>query len=555
MRVINKLKNLIKTEHEKEGHIEMLMPFIQPSGLWKESGRLESMGPELVSFKDRKGSRFILSPTHEEVITDIFRNFVSSYKNLPLSLFHISVKFRDEIRPRFGLLRAREFLMKDGYSFHLEEESLNETYQNYKRVYENILNQLGLKFKIVNADTGTMGGSESQEFHILSHLGESEILFCDEINYAASSEVASLPKNAHYTQNLMDGNNLENSSKDSSKDFTEDSSKNSPEKSVEEVLTPKMKTVQDVRNFLNEKAENILKCVAYLLDGEKPLLVFCRGDLEVCEPKLKKKVKGNLLLIDEKKAKDFGIQLGFTGPRGFSEKKFRIFYDHSVSQKNKSWIVGANKKNYHFKNFIEGRDFFVKDSFDLVFAKKGDPSGANPKYRYNSTKGIEIGHIFKLGGKYTQSMSVLIHDKDGKLKTPKMGCYGIGLSRLMAAVQEQLADHRGMVWPALISPFLVYLFAGNERNEEQVKATHRIYKDLSEKGLSLLYDDRALGFGQKIKDAELCGFPYIIVVGKSYQESQSVEYIERKTLKKELLSVEEVQQRLLKEISKMNEFN
>lgn len=517
-KALEKVKRVIREELDRDGNVELLMPFVQPAALWKESGRWEDMGPEMARFKDRKKNDYALSPTHEEVITDVFRSQAKSYKDLPISLYQIATKFRDEPRPRFGLLRGREFIMKDGYSFHETQECLQKTYDAYFKAYCRIVERLGLKYRVVQADTGNMGGSMSHEFHVLAERGEDEILFCDAIGLAANAEMAPLPKNAHFTKSNGTGGG------------------------VEKVGTPGATKLEDLERTLKVSMVDMIKSVAYELVvpgvGEsRPVVVFIRGDLPVSETKLKKYLdRGELRPLSVDTAKKFGLTLGFMGPSNSPKTGVIYLFDHSLSQPGKFWVSGANETDFHFKNFQEGRDFQVHESKDLALAKKGDR--CDETNVYESARGIEIGHIFQLGKKYTEAMKVSLHGSDGKPMVPTMGCYGIGVSRLMASAIEQNNDERGMIWPKAIAPYQVHLICSNMKNDAIRQAAEAFYGELGEMGFEVLFDDRELQFGAKITDAELCGMPIIVVIGNAFASSGQFEVIIRQGLIKQQLGKE-----------------
>lgn len=526
LRALEKVKKVIREELDRDGNVELLMPFVQPASLWKESGRWEDMGPEMARFKDRKKNDYALSPTHEEVITEVFRSQAKSYKDLPISLYQIATKFRDEPRPRFGLLRGREFIMKDGYSFHDTQESLQKTYDAYYKAYCRIVERLGLKYRVVQADTGNMGGSMSHEFHVLAERGEDEILFCEAAGIAANAEMAPLPMDAHFTKAEIS------------------------DSKVEKISTPGIVKLEELQSKLKIPVSEMLKAVAYEHVGPgsseaRPVVVIVRGDLEVSETKVKKHLpRGELRPLSAELAKKFDLVLGFMGPLKSPKAGTIYLFDYSTSQPGKLWVSGANEADYHFKNFKEGRDFVAADPKDLVLARAGHR--CDTKHVYESARGIEVGHIFQLGKKYTEAMKVSLHGKDGKPLVPTMGCYGIGVSRLMAAAIEQNNDERGMVWPKAIAPFQVHLICSNMKNDAIRHAAEEFYAQLGSEGLDTLFDDRELQFGAKITDAELCGMPFIVVIGNAFASNGTFEVITRHGLVKQQLGKEETM-RFLKE--------
>ncbi|MCX7654656.1 MAG: proline--tRNA ligase [Fervidobacterium sp.] len=486
-KVLLKIEKIVREEMDKIGANEILMPIIQPAELWKQSGRWDDYGPEMMKLKDRHGRDFTLGPTHEELVTFLVQNELNSYKQLPITLYQIANKYRDEIRPRFGVLRAREFIMKDGYSFHSSFESLDETYQAHRKAYSNIMERIGLKYAVVEASTGTIGGSESHEFVAFADTGESNILFC-ECGYAGNDERVPYVGNIQYD--------------------------NEEEKSIEKVFTPNVKTAQDVADFLNVPVRKIVKTLIYKgRNGYYMALV--PGDRELNEEKLKSFVNDQSLVFasPEDILKDFGVPIGFLGPVG--AKGIRIIADNLVKGM-KNFVVGGMEKDYHFVNVSPGKDFKVDSWADLVVTQKNDPCPVCGR-PLNSKKGIELGHIFKLGTKYSEAMGTKYMDRDGQLKPFIMGCYGWGVSRTMGAIVEQLHDEKGIIWPVSVAPFTVVITPVSN-NENLMNFSEGLYNYLIQKGEEVLFDDRNISPGMKFNDADLIGVPFRITVGKTLSQ-------------------------------------
>ncbi len=484
-RVLDKVWKIVKEEMDAIGAQEMLMPIIQPAELWKMTGRWDDYGPTMMKLRDRHDREFTLGPTHEEIITFLMKNEINSYKQLPVTVYQIANKYRDELRPRFGLLRAREFVMKDAYSFHDSWESLDEVYQDMKKAYQKIMERLSLKYLIIEASSGAIGGSQSHEFVSLAPIGESNVLYCEKCGYQASDERT--PFKGEYEK------------------IEEE------EKPIERVSTPGVKTVEQVANFLNVDAKRIVKSLLYV--GRKGfVMAMIRGDLEINEEKLKEALRDQSLRMatPEEVLEKFGVPIGFIGPVGIDDV-------HKIADESvrflKNVVVGGMKEDTHYLNANLGRDFSVDQWTDLKMAKEGDPCpvcGSPLK----ATKGIELGHIFKLGTKYSESMKALYMDENGNLKPFIMGCYGWGVSRSIAAIVEQYHDEKGIIWPLSSAPYTFIVTVVNMRKEEQVKAGERIYKLLLEAGEEVLIDDRMVTPGVKFNDADLIGFPIRITVGK-----------------------------------------
>lgn len=485
-RVLEKLKTIMREEFEKIGAVEMLMPAILPAELWQESGRYETYGPNLYRLNDRNDRQMILGPTHEETFTELIRDEVNSYKKLPLNLYQIQAKYRDEKRPRFGLLRGREFIMKDAYSFHASQESLDETYKDYEKAYTEIFKRCGLEFRAIIGDGGAMGGKDSKEFMAISEIGEDTICYSTESDYAANLEMATsyyVPKKSHETQLEM-----------------------------EKKETPDVKTIEEVAAFFEVQPQKIIKSVLFTAD-EQPVLVLVRGDHEVNDVKLKNFLGADFLEeATEEEAKNYlGADFGSVGPIGVSEE-VKVYADRHV-QDLANAIAGANETGYHYINVNPERDFNVLAYEDLRFVQEGDPSPDNNGV-LAFTRGIEIGHIFKLGTRYSESMGATVLDENGREKHVIMGCYGIGVSRLLSAIVEQNADENGIHWPKGIAPFDLHVVQMNLKDEFQTNLTNEVEKAMNEAGYQVLVDDRNERAGVKFADSDLIGCPIRITVGK-----------------------------------------
>lgn len=488
--MLRKIETIIREELEAIGAAELLMPALQPAELWQESGRWNDYGPELMRLKDRASRDFALGPTHEEVITALLRDEVKSYKRLPLTLYQIQTKFRDEKRPRFGLLRGREFIMKDAYSFHATSESLDEVYNLMHQAYSNIFTRCGLEFRSVIADSGSIGGNESKEFMALSDIGEDTIAYSDASDYAANTEMAPVLYMEKKSHEL--------------------------EKDMEKVATPDQKSIADIVEFLEVPIEKTMKSMLYQVDDEV-IMVLVRGDHEVNDIKIKNALDAtNVELVDPAVAVELlGANFGSLGPSNVPENT-RVFADNAVKDIVNA-VVGANEDGFHYINVNPDRDFSVTSYFDLRMIQVGDlsPDGQGV---IKFAEGIEVGHIFKLGTKYSEAMNATILDENGRAQPIIMGCYGIGVSRILSAIAEQSNDENGFVWDKQISPFDLHLIPVNMKSEEQVAFAETLYSSLQDAGFSVLIDDRAERAGVKFADADLIGLPIRITVGKKAAE-------------------------------------
>lgn len=525
LRVLHKVENIIREEMDSIGAQEVSLPAMQPRELWEESGRWDFYGKELIRLKDRNRRDFCLGPTHEEVITDLVRKEVRSYKELPLLLYQFQTKFRDEIRPRFGVIRAREFYMKDAYSFDATDKNAETSYNNVFETYSRIFQRCGLKFRSVEAQTGAIGGAFSHEFMVIADTGEEIIVSC-KCGYAANLEKAEGVPPAKVGGKA---------------------GKRSGLKELEEVETKNMKTVKEVGKFLKEKPDKFIKTLVYKTNGEY-VIVMVRGDHEVNESKVKSYLGVNeIFLADEKTIKEVtGASLGFAGPVGL-KIKCKLLADYSV-EGIVNGVTGANKKDYHLKNVNINRDYSVDEILDLRRAKEGDVCPKCGK-TLEFSRGIEVGHTFKLGTKYSKTLRATFLDKDGKEKYFVMGCYGIGVSRIVAAAIEQGHDQNGIIWPLPIAPFQVLILPVNYEHEKIRTISNRIYKQLESAGYEVLMDDRDERAGVKFKDADLIGIPIRVTVGEKTLAKNIVEVKLRG--EKEVREVESDQvQKLIPELTK-----
>ncbi|HCE80479.1 proline--tRNA ligase [Thermodesulfobacterium commune] len=507
-KALKKIEQIVREEMNKAGALEILMPLVQPAELWQETGRWELYGKELLRIKDRKDHDFCLGPTHEEVVTDIVRRDVKSYKDLPLILYQIAVKFRDEIRPRFGIMRAREFIMKDAYSFDADEEGLEKSYQKMYETYHRIFENCGLKFKAVEAHTGAIGGDVSHEFMVLAETGEDTIAFCEACGYASNIELTPAETSETYSQE--------------------------PSKPLEKVYTPGVRTAKEVADFLGLPVAKITKTLIYIVEENEAVAVCIRGDHEVNEIKLEKILGGKPFRMakDEEIRRIAGASPGFIGPKGL---KIKIIADKSlVGYPN--FVIGANEDEYHYINANLGETFTPDMIADVRKATEGDlcPHCGKP---LSFLKGIEVGHIFKLGTKYSLPMKAMFLDKDGQMKPFIMGCYGIGVSRVLAATIEQNHDEKGIIFPWQIAPFQIGIIPLKDSFKEKAES---LYQGLSQKW-DVLLDDRDERPGVKFNDLDLIGVPLQIILGKAFEEKGEVEIKQRKTGERVYLKLEEVE--------------
>lgn len=497
LRVLRKVENIVREEMDRAGGLEVLMPALQPAELWQETGRWEKYGPELARMKDRHDRDFCLGPTHEEIITDLARNELKSYKQLPVCYYQIQTKFRDEIRPRFGIMRSREFLMKDAYSFHLDQDSLNETYQVMYQAYSNIFNRFGLKFRAVIADSGSIGGAVSHEFHVLADSGEDAIAFSTESEYAANVEKA---------EALMPT-----------------AERAVPAAAMQLVETPNQHSIDEVSQFLNLAPEQCLKTLIVRGEDDSLVALLLRGDHELNPIKAEKieGVKSPLQLATEVEVQSAcGCKPGSIGPLNLSIK---VVADRSVLAMA-DFVCGANQDGKHFQHVNWERDLALPEVADLRMVVEGDPS-PDGKGSITIARGIEVGHIFQLGTKYSEAMNAAIINEAGKNQIMIMGCYGIGISRVVAAAIEQSHDDRGIIWPKDLAPFQVAICPMNMHKSDRLQETvEKIYQDLTKAGIEVLLDDRKVRAGFMFSDMELIGIPHRIVIGDRGLDSGTVEY-------------------------------
>lgn len=515
-RVLKKVENIVREEMNKAGAIEVLMPVVQPADIWQESGRWEQYGPELLRIKDRGDRDFVLGPTHEEVITDLLRNEVSSYKQLPLNVYQIQTKFRDEVRPRFGVMRSREFIMKDAYSFHTSQESLQETYDDMYKAYSAVFTRAGLNFRAVRADTGSIGGNWSHEFQVLADSGEDDIVFSTESDYAANIEMAQA--------------------------LAPTQSRSAPTKAMELVDTPNAKTIDELVAQFNlpiEKTVKTLMVKATKESGHQLVALLVRGDHTLNEIKAEKIdiVASPLEFATEDEIR--AIVNAGPGSLGPVNLNMPIIIDRDVAVMS-DFSAGANIDHKHYFNINWERDVALPRIEDIRNVVEGDIS-PDGKGTLQIKRGIEVGHIFQLGTKYSQAMKATVQGEDGQNHVMIMGCYGIGVSRIVAAAIEQCHDDRGIIWPGAIAPFTVAIIPMNMHKSEKVQATaEKLYADLQSAGIEVLFDDRKERPGVMFADAELIGIPHTFVIGERNLENGEVEYKHRAGGEKTLVKIDEL---------------
>ncbi len=513
-KVLDKVRTIIKEELDNAGCQEVDLAFVTPSELWIESGRYEKYGKELLRFQDRKDAEFVLGPTHEEMMVHLVRSYVKSYKQLPLNLYQIKTKFRDEMRPRFGLMRGREFIMKDGYSFHESYEDMLKEFNKMEKTYSTIFKKIGLDFRIVEADSGAIGGSGSKEFMVLANSGEDTIVVCDSCDYGANIEAA--------------------------KRVSPKAPEEKPEMTFGKFYTPGVSTIEDLSKFLYIEPYWIVKVVAKKAlfdDGVEKIVLFAlRGSDELQEVKAQNAIDANELLdVEAGELEALGLVPGFLGLKDLPND-ILVVADKELEGEN-CCVSGANEKDYHYVGLdLTKLDLTYKD---IAQVKEGDICPKCQKGKLNFTKGIEVGHIFQLGTRYSKPLKAEFLDKNGKLKPFEMGTYGIGVSRLLAAIIEQHHDNKGPIWPVSVAPFEVEIIVSNIKKEEELSKANELYEALQKEGIDVLIDDRKERFGFKMNDFELIGIPYAIIVGKKINEKK-VELVDRKTLQKEEIAFDEV---------------
>jgi prolyl-tRNA synthetase len=511
-RVIRKFEQIVRDEMNRAGAQEIFMPTVQPAELWKESGRWTHYGKELLRFRDRNDRECCLGPTHEEVVTDLVRNEVKSYRQMPVNLYQIQTKFRDEIRPRFGVMRCREFGMKDAYSFDIDGEGADVSYRKMFDAYNRIFTRCGLRFRSVEADTGSIGGSFSHEFLVTADSGEDAMVYCTSCEYAANLEKAEVPR--------PEARPLDK------KEFL----------ALQEVYTPDVRTIEEVCAFLEVSPQEVVKTLIFSADG-KAVAILIRGDEEVNEIKVK-----NYLGCDELElAMDDMIQNVTHSPRGFAGAigiQCRILADYSLMNLN-NMVMGGNRQDYHVRNVNIGRDFEVHDYVDLRTVKAGDLC---PRCRgaIHFARGIEVGHVFKLGTKYSKAMGARYLDRNGQEQTIVMGCYGIGIGRTVAACIEQNYDDKGIIWPMPLAPYQVILTPVNVNDEALLKTAQDLYQSLLSAGLDVILDDRDERAGVKFMDADLIGIPLRVTIGPKRLAEGKVEVRSRRSGEVKMVSLSDV---------------
>ena len=522
LRVIRKVENIVREEMDRAGAIELLMPAVNPAELWQQSGRWQEYGKELLRFKDRKEADFCFGPTHEEVVTEIVRGTVRSYRQVPLNLYQIQTKFRDEIRPRFGLMRGREFIMKDAYSFDINDQGADLSYEKMYQAYRRIFQRCGLEFRAVEADSGAIGGSFSHEFMVLAETGEDAIVSCSSCEYAANVEKAEL--------------------------LAPETKSTSPGIALSKVETPGKKSIEDVSAYLKMPLDKMVKTLLIQNEQNEVVAVLLRGDRSLNEIKL-----GNYLdwthlqFADETQVNSItGAPSGFSGPIGL---KCRVLADHEIMAM-KDFCIGANEDNFHFTGANHGRDFQVEAFLDLRKAEQGDQC-ARCSGPLEAWRGIEVGHVFKLGTKYSAAMNATVLDEHGKERTLIMGCYGIGIGRTAAAAIEQNHDANGIVWPMPLAPFQVIITLLNPNDDEVMAAGGDLYTLLLEEGIEVLLDDRDDRPGSKFKDADLLGIPLRVTVGARGLKDGACELQIRHNGEKSLLPLKEAAQSIAHKVQTM----
>ena len=511
VRTLTKVSNIVREEMNRAGAMEVLLPAIQPSELWKESGRWQFYGPELLRMEDRHGRAFCFGPTHEEVITDLVRRDVRSYRDLPVNLYQIQVKFRDEVKPRGGLMRGREFIMKDAYSFDVNEEAARESYQAMYNAYVAIFKRCGLDFRVVEADTGNIGGSLSHEFQVVADTGEDYVLKCDGCDFTVNQEMAPLPESEQAPGEGELGD-------------------------LEEVHTPDQKTVEEVASFLGVSPADVIKTLIYLVDDE-PTAVLVRGDHELSETKLRRALGADVVEMadDDTVEKVTGAIVGFAGPVRLTAPIVADLDTRGMT----NVVVGANRDFYHSRNVNPGRDFSPARYLDLRNADAGDRCPNCEQGVYELFRGIEVGHIFYLGTKYSEAMECTFLNEEGKSLPAVMGCYGIGVTRIMSAAIEQNHDERGVKWPVPIAPFEAVVLPLQVKDEELMAAAEQFYRALLTAGVDVAMDDRKVRPGVKFNDADLVGIPFQAVFGARDLAEGFVEIKDRMSGEKHKVNIDE----------------
>ncbi|WP_116137498.1 proline--tRNA ligase [Trinickia diaoshuihuensis] len=517
LRSIRKVEAIVREEMDRAGALELLMPAVQPAELWQESGRWVQYGPELLRFKDRKQSEFVIGPTHEEVVTDIARNQIKSYRQMPVNFYQIQTKFRDEIRPRFGVMRGREFTMKDAYSFDKDQAGLQESYRKMFDAYVRIFTRIGLEFRAVNADSGSIGGNRSQEFHVIAATGEDDIAYCPASDFAANVEAAeALPLYAERA---------------------------APREAMQKTATPGKAKCEAVAEFLGIPLERTIKSIILATDNEgaEPTiwLLMLRGDHDLNEVKVGKLpgLAGFRFATEAEIVEWFGTPPGYLGPIG-TKKPVKVVADRTVANMS-DFVVGSNEVDYHTTGVNWGRDLPEPEVADIRNVRPGDPS-PDGKGQIEICRGIEVGHVFQLGTKYSEAMGATFLDENGKPQPMVMGCYGIGITRILGAAIEQNFDDRGIIWPEAIAPFEVVLCPmGYDRSESVREQTDKLYAQLSEAGVDVILDDRGERPGVMFADWELIGVPHRLVIGDRGLKEGKVEYQGRRDAEPTLVPIEQ----------------
>jgi len=510
LRVLRKVENAVREEMDKSGGVELLMPAVQPAELWQETGRWAVFGPQMLKIKDRHGNDFCFGPTHEEVITDIARRDIRSYRQLPVNFYQIQTKFRDEVRPRFGVMRAREFVMKDAYSFHADYASLEQTYQVMHDTYSRIFTRLGLQFRAVAADTGAIGGSGSHEFHVLADAGEDALAFCPDSDYAANVEMAEA--------------------------VAPDMPRAAATQEMQKAITPGQRSIEEVAAFFDTSAQKVLKAIAVVTHENKFVLLLLRGDHTLNEVKTGKVLGGFRFATDEEIQRNMNCRAGYIGP---VNTRVRLLIDRAATVLG-DFICGANDDGFHYSGVNFGRDLALDETsiHDLRNVVAGDPS-PDGKGTLELCRGIEVGHIFQLRTKYSEALNATFLDENGKSQMMEMGCYGIGVSRIVAAAIEQNFDERGIALPAAMAPFQIAIAPIGFRKSEIVRnAAEQLYAELSEAGIEVLLDDRDERPGVMFADMELIGIPHRIVIGERGLKDGNVEYQGRRDTAAQIITLQ-----------------
>ena len=525
LRVLKKIERIVREEMDKSGALEFELPILTPAEIWQESGRWEKMGKEMFRINDRHDVPHCLGPTHEESFTTLMKPILKSYKDLPKNVYQIHTKFRDEIRPRFGVIRSREFIMKDAYSFHIDDASLDETYQLMRKTYRQIFNRCGLSTIPVQADSGAMGGSGSEEFMVISPIGEDTLAINLESGYAGNVEKT--PVIWNYLKERQNHSGFERCS------------------------TPNIKSIEDVAKYFNVETKNVIKSVLLKADERLNILVFIRGDREVILVKVNNHfATSEIRPLSNIECEKIGLIPGFIGPLGLDEevsKGVKIIWDKSINP-FEAYIIGANEIDEHYRNYCISEFTYEVNQKDFCMVEAGDPDPISGK-PLSLEKGIEVGHIFKLGTKYTKAFDIKVSDKSGKMALTTMGCYGIGLNRTMATIIEQANDEKGIIWPISVAPYEVSLVSISKTDDEY-KKVEEIYNHLQTNGIEVFWDDRDLGPGFKFKDSEIVGFPVRITLGKNYFEKNEFSILNRKTGEERNLPFESKEQ-ILAEVEKL----